>query len=299
MRDWCSSTIPGSLQDAGVTPAEVAAIGSHGQTLRHLPGATHPFTLQIGDPWRIALGTGIRTIADFRRADLALGGQGAPLAPAFHDWLFRATGTARVVLNLGGIANVTILPADDAPATGFDTGPGNTLLDGWIARHRGETLDRDGDWSASGRVATDLLDRLLADPYFAAPPPKSTGFEYFNVRWLQAAGADAFEPADVQATLAQLTAETVAAAVRGTGGVADLLVCGGGVHNLDLLARLAAALPGVAVRSTAEAGLEPDWVEGAAFAWLAMRRIRRLPGNLPSVTGASGPAILGASYLPD
>lgn len=285
------------LEKAGIAAADVVAIGSHGQTLRHRPDAAHPFTLQIGDPWRIALGTGITTIADFRRADVALGGQGAPLLPPFHEWLFRKNGEARIVLNLGGIANVTILPADDTAVTGFDTGPANTLLDGWIARHRGEAFDRDGAWSASGTVIASLLERLAADPYFAAPPPKSTGFEYFNARWLQAAGADTFEPTDVQATLAQLTADTVAAAVRAADG-RELLVCGGGVHNRDVLHRLGQALPEFAIRSTAEAGLDPDWVEAAAFAWLARRRIEGLPGNLPSVTGASRPAILGASYEP-
>jgi anhydro-N-acetylmuramic acid kinase len=285
------------LDEAGVTAGDVGAIGSHGQTLRHMPKAAHPFTLQVGDPWRIAVGTGITTIADFRRADLALGGQGAPLMPPFHEWLFRRPGSTRVVLNLGGIANVTILPADDAPVTGFDTGPGNTLLDVWIAQHAGEPFDRGGEWSASGEVAATLLERLAADQYFAAPPPKSTGFEHFNARWLEAAGADEFEPADVQATLAQLTADTVAEAVR-TAGARELLICGGGVHNRDVLRRLGGALPDVDVRSTAEAGLDPDWVEAAGFAWLAKRRMENLPGNLPSVTGASRPAVLGALFAP-
>jgi anhydro-N-acetylmuramic acid kinase len=283
------------LDKADVAAGEVVAIGSHGQTLRHMPGTAHPFTLQIGDPWHIALGTGVTTIADFRRADLALGGQGAPLVPPFHEWLFRKRGHARVVLNLGGIANVTILPADDAAVTGFDTGPGNTLLDGWIAQHGGEPFDRGGEWSASGTVVAPLLERLAADPYFSAPPPKSTGFEHFNARWLEAAGADGLEPADVQATLAQLTADTVAAAVRAV-DTRELLVCGGGVHNRDVLQRLGQALPGVSIRSTAEFGLDPDWVEAAAFAWLAKRRTEGLPGNLPSVTGASRPAVLGATY---
>lgn len=282
------------LAAAGVDAADVAAIGSHGQTLRHEPGGDHPYTLQIGNPEVIATGTGITTVADFRAADIALGGQGAPLAPAFHEWLFGQPGRHRVVLNIGGIANVTVLHGDGAPTTGFDTGPGNTLLDAWTQRHKAEPCDRDGAWAAAGRVDGDLLDRLLADPYFAAPPPKSTGFEHFNLKWLDRFGVAALDPADVQATLCQLTAQTIADAIPGE--TQEVLACGGGVHNAELMRRLRSALADAKLRSTAIAGLDPDWVEAAAFAWLAMRTLAGLPGNLPSVTGAEREAVLGVVH---
>lgn len=285
---------------AGRDARTVTAIGSHGQTIRHEPAIDEPFSLQIGDPGLIARGTGVTTVADFRSADIALGGQGAPLAPAFHEWLFRRRGENRIVLNIGGIANITILHGDDSDTTGFDTGPGNTLLDAWTSRHHGATFDRDGQWAASGSVVTDLLQRALADPYFAAPPPKSTGFEYFNLEWLDAFGAAEHDPVDVQATLCALTAASVAAAIRQAAtGVSEILVCGGGVHNAELMRQLRERLPGIPVVSTASAGLDPDWVEAVAFAWLAMRTVHNLPGNLPSVTGALRPAVLGTIHTPD
>ena len=288
------------LAKSGVGAAAVAAIGSHGQTVRHEPDADPPFSLQIGDPSVIAVGTGITTVADFRRADIELGGQGAPLAPAFHDWLFREASKLRVVLNIGGMANITVLPAGDAATTGFDTGPGNTLLDAWIWRHKKRSFDRGGTWSASGSVDEQLLARLLADEYFHLAPPKSTGFEYFNLAWLDAFDIRQAEPADVQATLCQLTATSIADAIRSAASKScDVLVCGGGVHNVDLMQRLAAALPEATVASTATAGLDPDWVEAAAFAWLARETMAGRPGNLPSVTGASGPAVLGTVHRPD
>ena len=198
------------LLDTGMDAAEVAAIGSHGQTVRHEPEGDDPFSLQIGDPQIIASGTGITTVADFRSADIELGGQGAPLAPAFHQWLFGQSGKPRVVVNIGGITNITVLSADDVPTTGFDTGPGNTLLDAWICEHKDVTYDIDGAWAATGSVDSALLAALLGDPYFAMAPPKSTGFEHFNLAWLRAFGADAVDPADVQATLAELTAVSLA-----------------------------------------------------------------------------------------
>lgn len=286
------------LEDAGLDATAITAIGSHGQTLRHRPDAVHPFTMQIGDPSVIAQGTGITTIGDFRSADMALGGQGAPLTPLFHDWLLREPGSNRVVLNIGGIANVTILPGDESDTTGFDTGPGNTLLDAWIAEHLGKSFDRDGAWAAGGTVNDDLLGRLLADPYFATAPPKSTGFEYFNPHWLKSAGATELEPVDVQATLCAVTAGSIATAILTFAGEpSDVFVCGGGIHNNELMRRLAATLPGIRIASTATVGLDPDWVEAVAFAWLAMRTTQDLPGNLPSVTGASRAAVLGATYL--
>lgn len=287
------------LHSSGIEPSSVAAIGSHGQTIRHEPDADEPFSLQIGDAHLIASGTGITTIADFRAADIALGGQGAPLAPAFHEWLFRTPGKTRVVLNIGGISNITVLPGGDEDCTGFDTGPGNTLLDAWHAQHNESAFDRDGAWGASGVVDHVLLERLLADPYFAATPPKSTGFEYFNLDWLAAAGPDTVSPVDVQATLCQLTADTIAGDILGAApDASEVLVCGGGVHNADLMQRLRRALAGLAVTSTATAGLDPDWVEAVAFAWLAMRTMNGRPGNLPAVTGARSEAVLGTRVEP-
>jgi anhydro-N-acetylmuramic acid kinase len=279
------------LQKSGIAREDVTAIGSHGQTIRHEPNAAQPFSLQVGSGEIIAAGTGIKTVIDFRSADIALGGQGAPLAPAFHAWLFQRLETDRSVLNIGGIANITLLGRGDAEVTGFDTGPGNTLLDAWVRRHRNEPFDMDGQWAAAGAVNESLLARLLADPYFDAAAPKSTGFEYFNLNWLERAGIEGIEPVDVQATLCELSARSIACAVPETCG--DLLVCGGGVHNAELMRRLATLLPRCRVRSTAEEGLHPDWVEAAAFAWLAMRTVAGLPGNLPAVTGAREATVLG------
>jgi anhydro-N-acetylmuramic acid kinase len=286
------------LAQADVSPADITAIGSHGQTVRHQPNADIPFTLQVGDPNIIASGTGITTIADFRSADIAAGGQGAPLAPFFHEWLFRSHGVRRAVLNIGGIANVTLL-SEHAASIGFDTGPGNTLMDAWTRKHHNTPFDRNGEWASSGTVNADLLDRFLSDPYFAATPPKSTGFEAFNLRWIEAADTNAIDPADVQATLCQLTALTVADAIATFAAqTSEILVCGGGVHNLALMERLRNSLDPMTVASTATAGLDPDWVEAAAFAWLAMRRMQGLPGNLPSVTGAREAVQLGTIHLP-
>jgi anhydro-N-acetylmuramic acid kinase len=285
------------LAVAGYESSAVTAIGSHGQTIRHEPNLDVPYSLQIGDANIIATGAGITTIADFRSADIAQGGQGAPLAPAFHEWLFNKDGSTRVVLNLGGIANITVLHGGNAPTTGFDTGPANTLMDAWISRHRDQPFDRDGLWAAQGTVNPDLLAKLLADSYFSSAPPKSTGFEYFNLDWLDAAGVDIYDPADVQATLSALTAASVAEEVKEHApGASDLFVCGGGVHNSELMRRLGTAVHGTQVHSTASVGLDPDWVEAAAFAWLAMRSTKGLPGNLPSVTGAKRSVVLGSTY---
>ncbi|MCG8371672.1 MAG: anhydro-N-acetylmuramic acid kinase [Proteobacteria bacterium] len=287
------------LEHGGATRGDVAAIGSHGQTLRHQPGAIRPYSLQIGNPDVIAGGTGITTVADFRSADIAAGGQGAPLVPPFHDWLFGRSGDCRVILNLGGIANVTILAPDGLPVTGFDTGPGNTLLDAWTRTHRNEAFDRDGGWAATGTCRQDLLARLLDHGYFRLEPPKSTGLEDFNLDWLYQHDVAGLDPADVQATLGELTATTVADAVRRhAAGVTAVYVCGGGAHNRDLLRRLARQLPEAAIGTTADAGLDPDWVEAVAFAWLAMRAVNGRTGNLPSVTGAGRKVILGTIHSP-
>ncbi|MGB5331680.1 MAG: anhydro-N-acetylmuramic acid kinase [Woeseiaceae bacterium] len=293
-RDAALELIEKSNTDKG----DIVAIGSHGQTLRHQPNAERPFSLQIGDAATIAAGTGIATVADFRRADIAAGGQGAPLVPPFHDWLFRSPDVSRAVLNIGGIANVTVLSASDAPVTGFDTGPGNTLLDAWIRERRDEPYDSDGQWAADGKHIRSLLEKFLADDYFNLPPPKSTGLEYFNSRWLHRFDVDNYDPGDVQATLSELTARTVADAIgRHAPATRELYVCGGGAHNRDLLRRLSGHLDKIRVASTLDAGLDPDWVEAAAFAWLAMRTMNRQSGNLPSVTGASRKVALGAIHF--
>jgi anhydro-N-acetylmuramic acid kinase len=282
---------------SGIPPGEIRAIGSHGQTVRHQPHGPRPYSLQIGNPDIVAAGTGITTVADFRSADLAAGGQGAPLVPPFHAWLFRSQDESRVVLNIGGIANITILPSGDAPVTGFDTGPGNTLMDRWIRRHQRRPFDENGAWAETGNVLDPLLEKLLSFGYFRLAPPKSTGLEDFNLDWLGEYDVDAFAPEDVQATLAELTARSVAMHVRAYAPDANhIFVCGGGAHNRHLMGRLERNLPESKVDSTRSAGLDPDWVEAVAFAWLARRTLRGEPGNLPSVTGASREVVLGTIH---
>lgn len=287
------------LAETGVTADEVAAIGSHGQTLWHAPDHPEPSTLQVGDPHRIAQRTGITVIADFRRRDLAAGGQGAPLAPLFHQAFFHSAKEDRVVANIGGMANITRLPRipDAEGVTGFDTGPGNVFLDSWHARHRGGACDHDGAWAATGEVSGELLQRLREDAYFARTPPKSTGRDYFNDDWLATAGLSRYDPLTVQATLAQLTAETIAAGVHDSLPTASrALICGGGARNGDLMARLQAALPEMRVETTDAQGIPADWVEAAGFAWLARETLAGRPGNLPSVTGAGSRVPLGAIH---
>jgi anhydro-N-acetylmuramic acid kinase len=285
------------IQRAGVPRSRIVAIGHHGQTIFHQPTGREPFTMQIGDPNVVAANTGIVTVADFRRLDMACGGQGAPLVPAFHVWRFSRGTEQRAIVNIGGIANITAIHPGQS-TLGFDTGPGNTLLDLWVRRGRGETYDDDGRYAASGRVNDALLAQLLEEPYFAAPAPKSTGRELFNMGWLerQLARTPAIAAADVQATLAELTAATIVLAVH---DVLDdcrrVIVCGGGAHNGDLLARLQRRTRAV-VETTEAYGLSPDWVEGAAFAWLARARLGTNAGNLPSVTGARRSAVLGGVY---
>jgi anhydro-N-acetylmuramic acid kinase len=282
---------------AGLSRSSVTAIGSHGQTIRHRPHATPPFTWQLGDGNVIAERTGIATVADFRRRDVAAGGHGAPLMPAFHAALLHAPDEHRAVLNLGGIGNFTLLPKQ-GQVRGFDTGPANALMDAWCERHTGRPFDAAGSFAASGQADQALLSRLLADPWFSLPPPKSTGREQFHLPWLEAQlDGDERRPADVQATLLELTAITVADALRATQpDTGRVLVCGGGVHNRRLIARIAAQLPGVLVESTSAHGLDPDYVEAMGFAWLARETLAGRPGNLPSVTGAKGPRVLGAVY---
>lgn len=280
-----------------ISPDTVRAIGCHGQTLRHRPA--DGYTLQIGNASLLAELTGITVVADFRSRDIAAGGQGAPLVPAFHAQALGAPGVHRVIANIGGIANITDLPVN-SEVRGWDTGPGNMLLDAWIKRHRGTHYDHDGAWATSGSVDTGLLDLLAAHAYLKQPPPKSAGREQFNLDWLDATLAGlghAIDPADVQATLLEFTAMSLCDAVeRECSTAKELYVCGGGAHNGMLMQRIHSRLPGVRVATTAALGIDPDWVEALAFAWLARQTQHHVPGNLPSVTGARGPRILGAIY---
>ena len=292
------------LAQAGVAPSAVRALGSHGQTIRHRPGGEAPFTVQLGDPNVIAAETGIPVVADFRRKDLALGGQGAPLVPAFHAAVFRSAAADRFIVNVGGIANVTVLPADPAaPVLGFDTGPGNTLLDGWCRRHTGAPMDFDGQLAARGHSDPAVLGSVLADPYFRQAAPKSTGPEYFSARWLDEhlGRHPGLAVADVQATLVELTARSIAEAVRPLPGgeKGTIYLCGGGTCNPLLRRALQCARPQALLDTTAALGVPVDRVEGLAFAWLARQRVLELPGNVPAVTGASRPAVLGGLYSPD
>ena len=297
-----AAAVQAMLAQAGVAPGEVCAIGSHGQTIRHRPNFAPPFTLQIGDPNVIAANTGIPVVADFRRKDLALGGQGAPLVPAFHEAVFRQSGTDRVVVNIGGIANLTVLPGDAAqPIAGFDTGPGNTLLDAWSRHALNEPMDRGGAFAARGRVEPELLAAFLADPYFQKNPPKSTGPEYFSPQWLDRhLAGGSLGAADVQATLVALTARTIAGGVRQFPGLnrPQVFVCGGGARNPVLMRALADELPDSAVAPTDTLGVAADWVEAMAFAWLVRQRWHGMPGNIPGVTGATRAAVLGGLFLP-
>jgi anhydro-N-acetylmuramic acid kinase len=292
-RDYASATLA-LLGKAGMTSQQIRAIGCHGQTIRHRP--EHGYTIQLNSPALLAELTGIDVIADFRSRDIAAGGQGAPLVPAFHDQILRQSGTHRVILNIGGISNLTDL-SPDAPITGFDCGPGNLLMDAWIARHHNLPYDRNGDWAKSGRVLPQLLDTLLAEPYFAAPPPKSSGRDLFNMEWLEARLPDDAAAEDVQATLLALTGQSIADAVRAyCRGAQEICLCGGGARNEALLAWLQAALPECRIAPTDELGIDADWMEAIAFAWLARQTCHHQAANLPAVTGARHPCILGAIY---
>ena len=287
------------LSAAAVSPAQVTAIGCHGQTVAHTPDSRPRTTLQLGDANVVAERTGITTVSDFRRRDMAAGGQGAPLAPAFHAAFLRDKREDRVVLNLGGIANITILPADARqPASGFDTGPANCLMNAWAQQQLGKDYDEGGAWAASTQADPGLLETLLDDAFFSLEPPKSTGTQHFSAGWLDAklAKIEGLPPACVQATLMALTCQSVADAIhRNAPNTKRVLVCGGGTRNGVLLRRLADVLR-LPVESTAGLGIDPDWMEAMAFAWLAQRTLSSEPGNLPAVTGASGPRILGAIH---
>ncbi|NOX43655.1 MAG: anhydro-N-acetylmuramic acid kinase [Gammaproteobacteria bacterium] len=289
------------LTKANLAASDIIAIGSHGQTVRHQPNVDNPFSIQIGNPTVIARQTGITTVADFRNADIAAGGQGAPLVPAFHNQLFGSSGINRVVLNIGGIANITTLSANPQhPVTGFDTGPGNILMDAWTQEYFDQAFDDDGELSHRGTANATLLEALLSDPYFTSTPPKSTGREYFNMNWLtdyleKLNGT--FEPIDVLSTLNQLTVTTIATEIKKYApDTTELLVCGGGVKNKTLMNKLAIELNNCNVVTTEKYNLDPDWVEAVAFAWLAKMALDNAPGNIPTVTGAKHEVILGGIY---
>jgi anhydro-N-acetylmuramic acid kinase len=324
------------LDQSSIEPSSVTALGAHGQTVRHDP--QRGYTIQLMNGARLAEATGIDSVTDLRSADIAAGGQGAPLVPAFHARVFGHTAAARAIVNIGGIANITLLrpsslsaplrpsgrpgpggsqgsagPTEPAAGSagmdpgatklqpsptviGYDTGPGNTLMDSWCEQHLRERFDRDGNWAATGRVDSGLLQRMRAEPYFSRPAPKSTGRDLFNPQWLQRQDLTDLAAADVQASLLELTASTIADNCR-LHGVAEVFVCGGGAANGRLMGRLQAALPGVQVSTTSALGLHPQAVEATAFAWLARQRVLSDPASLPSVTGAAGPRVLGALYV--
>jgi anhydro-N-acetylmuramic acid kinase len=288
------------LAQAQLPPQAVRGIGSHGQTVHHEPLGETPFTMQLGDPNVLAARTGITVVADFRRRDMALGGQGAPLAPGFHELVFRHPSRCRVVLNTGGIANISVLQPQQ-PCIGYDTGPANILMDAWVQKQHGLAYDEDGRLARQGTLNVPLLARLRADPYFALPPPKSTGREHFNIAWLEGHLSAIDQPiasADVQRTLLELTATTVSDAIARHATSGDLLVAGGGAHNRALLERLQVLNPAWLVDTTASVGVPPEQVEALAFAVFAQRTLDGLPGNLPAVTGASRPCLLGGIYAP-
>ena len=289
-----ASAVAEVLSRSKIPASEIRAIGCHGQTVRHRP--ERGYTTQIGNAALLAELTAIRVVADFRSRDVAAGGQGAPLAPAFHAAVFGDAAEDRVAINLGGIANLTFLPRSGA-VTGFDSGPGNCLLDLWVSRHLGTSHDAGGNWAAAGQPVPALLERMLQEPYFSAPPPKSTGRDLFDEAWLRKMLKDGEQAQAVQATLLELTALSVANAVsRHCRGAQRLIVSGGGAKNAALMRRLAKLAAPACVETSEPHGINPQLVEAAAFAWLAKQTLDGLPGNLPSVTGARGARVLGAVY---
>ncbi len=288
------------IRSSPLSASDVAAIGSHGQTIRHKPEGQSPFTLQIGDPNLIAEMTGVTTVGDFRRRDMAAGGQGAPLVPAFHQAMFGDDSENRCIINIGGIANISWLPADKRQSTtGFDTGPGNALMDAWCLNQTGRHFDEDGHWAAEGRTDQALLSDMLTDAYFGQPAPKSTGKEKFNLAWIQTIlhrHPDVL-PSDVQRTLLELTVITIVRQLPSASGQ-RIFICGGGAKNPLLMKTLSLACNPMPVHATSELGVDPQWVEATAFAWLARQTLARQSGNLPAVTGAHGARILGAVYWP-
>jgi anhydro-N-acetylmuramic acid kinase len=282
------------LQKSNITPNRVRAIGCHGQTIRHRP--EHGYTLQLGNAALLAELTGIIVISDFRSRDIAAGGQGAPLVPAFHDKVLRRPGIHRVIVNIGGISNLTDLPPDH-PTTGFDCGPGNLLMDAWCMQHLGKPFDDLGTWAATGKVLPALLEQMLNEPFFDLPPPKSSGRDLFNMAWLHDKLQGSERAENVQATLLELTCRTIAQAIQQhCVGAKEVYLCGGGAHNQTLYNRLAALLPDSTVQTTNVLGVDSDYLEAIAFAWLAQQTLHGQAANLPAVTGARHSCILGAIY---
>lgn len=296
--EFIGRTVLACLETWRISPSDIRAIGCHGQTIRHRPDSTPAFTMQIGDPNRVAETTGIDTVADLRRRDMAAGGQGAPLAPLFHDALFRNGERHRIVVNVGGIANATMLPAASDAILGFDTGPGNALLDVWCRHCKGEPYDRGGVWASEGAVAPKFLKALQNDGFVSRAPPKSTGKELYDLDYvLRMSEPFGDRPEDVQATLLEFTAWSIANAVERWGpGTGDVVICGGGRHNDALMRRLAANMPGYEILRSDDLDVDGDGLEAAAFAWFAYRTLSGQPSNVPTVTGAKGPRVLGAIY---
>jgi len=293
------SAIQELLAQTKINALDITAVGSHGQTIYHNPLGNHPTTLQIGDPNIISELTNITTVADFRRRDIAAQGQGAPLVPAFHQSIFHSSNEHRAILNIGGIANITALSRDPKEAiTGFDTGPGNVLMDYWHYRHHSSRYDKDGAWAASGSINPELLEIMLNEPYFSAQPPKSTGREKFNMDWLnqRLQQTSNIDDADIQATLCELTAISITEAIKSWAAATEkVIVCGGGAYNTQLISRINNNLD-IPIESSAKHGIAPDWVEAIAFAWLAKQTIEKTASNVPSVTGATHPVILGGIF---
>ena len=298
------------LKKSAIDKNTIVAIGSHGQTVRHYPDSKFPSTIQIADANIIVEQTAITTVCDFRRADIAADGQGAPLAPAFHQFKFQENEVSRVIVNIGGIANISYLPAtkmNSKSICGFDTGPGNGLMDEWIQKHKQQAYDKNGEWAKSGQIDNKLLQEFLNDPYINMSAPKSTGRDYFNLIWLESIlknnkTNNNLKPEDIQMTLCALTAHSICNAVKSLPDVSELYVCGGGVHNAALMKVLSELLANfknpISCQSTDKLALNPDWVEACAFAWLAKQRLDNKPGNCPEVTGAKHECILGAVYKP-
>lgn len=291
-----ANAVNGLLENSDLASENIVAIGCHGQTIRHCPETENRYTIQLVNPALLAELTGISVVADFRSRDIAAGGQGAPLVPAFHQAIFDSSHCHRVIVNIGGIANITSLEPGKA-VTGFDCGPGNLLMDAWCHRHTGKVYDKEGAWAATGQAIPVLLEKLLALQFLALPPPKSTGRDLFNLSWLENNLVGNEVPQDVQATLLQLTTRSIASAILDyCPNTKEIYICGGGARNNALVSHLKEALPEKRVALTDNLGVDADWVEGYAFAWLAKQAILGLPGNLPAVTGAGGKRILGAVY---
>lgn len=305
-----AKTVNSLVKNENLQPQDITAIGSHGQTIRHQPNALKPFSLQIGNPSIIAHNTGITTIADFRMADIAAGGQGAPLVPAFHQAAFQSKEGLRAIINIGGIANITLLSPDLSTqqdkslknieaVKGYDLGPGNTLMDQWILHHQNKPFDVNGKWAREGKLIPTLLKKLLTDDFIQKVPPKSSGREYFNLPWLKRHTEDTFEAKDVQRTLIEFTAQVIANTLKQETNdhPCDVFLCGGGVKNAFLKERITSLLPSYQISSTCTLGIDAQLVEATAFAWLAKQTLNRLPGNIEAVTGASQRKILGGIYL--